>query len=495
MSELFVGEFGSISLMWSIPAAVHAVAAPDAQLRELLSEYRLLLAAKPGELQRRGQRFNRFLARLFTVWGIEALADQRGIDNRDEIDVALAIGRAYYILEAKWSSKPINLDPVAKLEMRLRVRPPGTGGILVSMSGFTAPVYAYTEYYPEILLLDRSHIEAMLTGLLGPDRFFHHLVFWTSRRGGSSVPLKDLLEPPHIQPPPQWEIAGPGATARVPDVVHSAEGVAVRPLISSCGNWASPWLDMTPEREDRVLLTSPDGILRLTPETGESTWISAVPGCVGAAFSDDGDAMIAQCNHAIVRFASEQLAPVAGAFPLTGSYLLADPDGGFAVLSTSGPPSRGGTHTLTLLGGSVGTERSFTIGFVGAVVRGALLPGRRLYLASTLYAGVLQVGEGMSLTKDNWFEGPPLVDTAVVLALGEHTVLTGGRGNGISALIYATDLRTCQHTKLLEIQARRVEGMAIRSNGRLCVLFVVSDDASRERAMLAEITLPAAIVP
>ncbi|MGH3627375.1 MAG: restriction endonuclease, partial [Sciscionella sp.] len=87
--------------------------------------------------------------------------------------------RAYYILEAKWYAKTINLDPVAKLEMRLRVRPPGTGGILVSMSGFTAPVYGYTEYHPEILLLDRTHIEAMLTGLLGPERFFHHLVFWT----------------------------------------------------------------------------------------------------------------------------------------------------------------------------------------------------------------------------------------------------------------------------------------------------------------------------
>jgi hypothetical protein len=495
MSHIFVGEFGSISLMWRIPAAVQAVVPPDAQLRELLIEYRVLLAAKPGELQRRGQQFNQFLATLFTVWGVEALADQRGIDNRDEIDVALAVGRVYYILEAKWYAKPINLDPVAKLEMRLRVRPPGTGGILVSMSGFTAPVYAYTEYHPEIILLDRTHIEAMLTGLLGPERFFHHLVFWTSRRGGSSVRLRDLLEPPRIQPPPQWETAGPGAIARVPDVVQSTDGVAVRPLISSCGNWSSPWIDMTLEREDQVLLTSADGILRLNPETGESTWISSVPGCVGAAFPDDGEAVIAQCNHAIVRFEAEQLTAVAGSFPLTGSYLLANPDGGFAVLSTSGPPSQGGTHTLTLLGGSVGAERSFAIDFVGGVRRGALLPGGRLYLASTLYVGVLEVGESMSLTEDNWFEGPPLVDTTVVLAIDENTMLTGGRGNGIGALIYATDLRTRQHTKLLEIQALRVEGMVIRADRRLCVLFVVNDDASRERAMLAEITLPAVLVP
>lgn len=161
-------------------------AAADPQLRKLLVDYRTLLASTSP--QARGQRFNQFLADLFNAYGIEALANQWGLDNRDEIDVALAFGHGYYILEAKWYKNKINLDPVAKLEMRLRVRPPGTGGTLVSMSGFTAPVYEYTEYHPEIILLERSHIEALLTGLATPDAFFHRLVFWTSRRDGSHVP-------------------------------------------------------------------------------------------------------------------------------------------------------------------------------------------------------------------------------------------------------------------------------------------------------------------
>ena len=138
---------------------------PDVRLRELIREYGQLLSMTNA--QARGQQFNKFLADLFAVWGVEARPNQKGLGGRDETDVVLAIDNKFYVLEAKWESGKIDIEPVSKLETRLKVRPQGTGGILVSMSGFTQHVHDYNEYQPEIMLLDKSHVEAMLAGLIG----------------------------------------------------------------------------------------------------------------------------------------------------------------------------------------------------------------------------------------------------------------------------------------------------------------------------------------
>ena len=204
----------------------------DVLLRELLEQYGKMCAAPPGGRRRRGQNFNGFLARLLRAWGVEAHPDQRGIRNRDEIDVGFSMGRAYYILEAKWHKKPVNLDPVAKLYLRLKTRPPGVGAVLVSMSGYTSPVREFIEYHPEIVLLDRSHVEAMLCGLLDPEQLFHHLYSWASRRGGSYAALTDLLASPYPPAAERWERPGPQASY-LPRTKPVLEGVRATPLLTA----------------------------------------------------------------------------------------------------------------------------------------------------------------------------------------------------------------------------------------------------------------------
>lgn len=48
---------------------------------------------------------------------------------------------------------------------------------------------------PDMLLLDRTHVEAMLSGLLSPQDLFTELVDRASYRGEVRVPLTDLVVP------------------------------------------------------------------------------------------------------------------------------------------------------------------------------------------------------------------------------------------------------------------------------------------------------------
>lgn len=322
----------------------------DGELRDLLTRYQQLKDMPKGAETHRGQRFNLFLRDLLRAWGLEAHSDQRGIRNRDETDVGFSVGRAYYILEAKWERKPINLDPVAKLYLRLKVRPPGTAAVLVSMSGFTKHVHEFTEYHPEITLLDRTHIEAMLTGLVDPDQLLHLLFSWTSRRGGSHVPLERLMLNPYPPELPRW--TDPSGK---PGVSYLADGVCAQALLVTDEPPALTFTGMTATAYGAMLLTCDQGVMRLDPDTRKTNWEFPLSGCSGSALLGSEASFFTACESAVVRWDSRALTAVAGAFK-PHSQLLAGPDGERWMFSTTGPTGRvwNGSHTLTRLGSRAG---------------------------------------------------------------------------------------------------------------------------------------------
>jgi hypothetical protein len=67
-----------------------------------------------------------------------------------------------------WEHNPIGDGPIAKLSRRIMQRLAGTRGVFVSMSGYTAGAVSsmLRGQQPDILLLDRVHLEAMLSGML-----------------------------------------------------------------------------------------------------------------------------------------------------------------------------------------------------------------------------------------------------------------------------------------------------------------------------------------
>ena len=235
----------------------------------------------------------------------------------------------------------------------------------------------------------------------------------------------------------------------------------------------------------KLLGSSPEGIVSITATSGKSKWISTMPGNVDAALPEAGAAVVARNNWAVVRYENGQLSAIAGAFPLAGSKLLAHPDGHICVLA-----SGGGRCTLTVLDDAVGSERQLDIAFSPAVLGGAVLPGNRLYLAGMLRCGVLDIGENMVLNEDNWFNGPP-VEANAVAVFSENIVLTAGRSkdNGINTMLYATDLVTHDHTKLLELESCRVTSLFKGKTG-FYLLVDVFTASGQERAILMEAKVP-----
>lgn len=192
----------------------------------LMASYQELHRYGPGREAARGQRFNAFLADVLRWGGLhDVVSDQRGLDGRDETDVAFMFGYTPYIVEAKWERHPIEISPRSKIHGRLDGRPPGVRPVLVSMSGFTSTVLNFADFYADVVLLDRTHVEAMVSGLISAETLFYRHLAVTSRRGGSYVPLADLLRNDRQEPPPSLVrspaqgidgfpvIAEPGVTA------------------------------------------------------------------------------------------------------------------------------------------------------------------------------------------------------------------------------------------------------------------------------------------
>lgn len=465
----------------------------DGELRDLLTRYRQLKNMPKGEEKRRGELFNPFLRDLLRAWGLEAHSNQRGIRNRDETDVGFSIGRAYYILEAKWERKPINADPVAKLGLRLKVRPPGTAAVLVSMYGFTKPVRELTEYHPEIILMDDTHIEAMLTGLVDPDLLLHRLFSWTSRRGGSYVALDRLLLSSDLPQLPSW--TDPGGK---PGVSYIADGVRAKALLVTDEPPALTFTGMTATADGTMLLTCDQGVMRLDPDAGKTNWELPLSGCSGSALPGPDTGFFTACESAVVCWDSRGLTAVAGAFK-PHSQLLAGPDGERWMFSTTGPTGRvyQGSHTLTRLGSRAGEEKPHSIEFNGQIKQAAITGRNTLYIASSYFAGELDITDEMRLDlppdSNQAFQAAPFSDVTALHRIGEQTMLSLGRADNEVAL-YSTDLGTREHTRLLQVSAAAATALTVRDG--VCFLLLHAWDSDWRprtaftRPVLLRIELP-----
>ncbi|MEV8400633.1 restriction endonuclease [Streptomyces niveus] len=248
----------------------------DDILHQLVSRYRELQRMGEGQRQARGQQFNAFLAEVLSAWGVEAYADQRGIGGRDETDVAFSLGHTYYILEAKWEAHPVNVDPLAKLQLRLKFRPPGVVGVLVSMSGFTKHVYDFAASHPEILLWDHTHVEAMVCGLLNPAELMHQLMSYASRRGGGYVSLSTMALS-HVQPTLESWTKPDAATAETHGSFDIVDGVSAKPLFTS-PYYVHP-NGFIMDGEGTALFTSKSGVHSLDLASGTARCLLPLEGC------------------------------------------------------------------------------------------------------------------------------------------------------------------------------------------------------------------------
>jgi Holliday junction resolvase-like predicted endonuclease len=411
------------------------------RLRELIDEYARLRRLEGMTPQRRGQRFNEFIAELLDYWGLERI--EANVRSVGEIDVAFACDGTRFVLEAKWEKEPVSFDPIAKLSRRISQRFIGTRGVFLSMSGYTgeAQTDMLRGQQPDMLLLDRTHFEAMLSGLLSPRDLFTKLIDRASYRGELLVALKDLIVAPQIPALPALALGG-SVDHPVPVVTETAPGVQAAVVLHGTETTHKIVDGIAVDLDGRLLLTMPSGIARVDPDTGALDWAVPIPGCRRDALAlPDGSILVLQ-GTSVLRWAQNEAQIVAGGFT-GGTSLLHGPDDEAWVFDYKGAERLqfGSAVTLTRLGTELGHEERYLIDFRAGIWNAVWLTGRRFYLAGDGHFGVVDLDVTTTVAIDDRLRSPH-PDQRGATRLDDHTVLTASR----HGTVYRIDVETGQNT-------------------------------------------------
>jgi len=453
-------------------------------LRGLITQYGAFSVGQGLTAQRRGWRFESLVADVLRYCGVDAGADVRGSGGRDQIDVVFATGGARFVLEAKWHATPVSADPIAKLFDRLRSRAAGTCGVVLSMSGYTKAAIDEANHnkWPNILLLDRPHFEAMLCGLVPPADLLGAILDRASYRGGTYASLTDLLVPRRPAPPTFATVP----QARVPwQVVRdTAAGVTAQVMLVGDAGWEAP-SGMAAGRGRRLLVTIPDGIVEVDPDDGSTGWALPLAGCRGTpAVAPDGG-ILAVCSHAVVRWRDATLKVVAGGF--TGnSGLLPGPDGQPWVFDNTGA-RYDGLLTLTRLGARPGEEQRHQIDFPAEVWNAAWLDGRRFFLSASGHGAVVDLDTGSSVDRAAWIESPHPWPQGVLAVDGATVVTASPDGSGVRGTVCRTRLETQSSERIADLAVNRTGDLATAGDGRTYLLADIRGNSPNPRPLLIQL--------
>jgi hypothetical protein len=425
------------------------------------------------------------VAEVLRCWGIDAETNVRGSGGRDQIDVVLATADARFVLEAKWHTPPLPAAAIAKLFDRLRSRAAGTFGVVLSMSGYTrgATDEASHSKWPNILLLDRSHFEAMLCGLISPADLLGAALRHASYAGGTYASLADLLVPRRPGPPPTLATIPPGMLPW-PLVRDTATGVSAHAILVGDAGWQEV-SGMAAGRDHRLLVTTPGGVVEVDPDHGSTRWALPLAGCRGTpAVAPDGGILVV-CNHAVVRCRNLVLEVVAGGF--TGnSALLPGPDGRTWVFDNTGA-RYDGLLTLTRLGARPGEEQHHEIDFPAEVWNAAWLAGRRFFLSASGHSAVVDLDTGGSVDQAAWIESPHPWPQGVLALDGATVVTASPDGSGVRGTVCRTRLDTRSSERIADLAVNRTSDLATAGDGRAYLLADIRGNDPQPRPLVLQL--------
>src|SRR5258708_11731454 len=177
---------------------------------------------------------------------------------------------------------------------------------------------------PDMLLLDRTHFEAMLSGLLSPRDLFTKLIDRASYRGELFVALKDLIVPPEVPALPEVALGGP-VDHPAPVVIETAPGVQAAVVLRGTEATDQVVDGIAIDLDGQLLLTMPRGIGRGDPGTGTLDWAVPIPGCRRGALALPDRSILVLQGASVLRWAQDEVQIVAGGFT-GGTGLLREAD-------------------------------------------------------------------------------------------------------------------------------------------------------------------------
>jgi hypothetical protein len=356
--------------------------------------------------------------------------------------------------------------------------------VLLSISGYTKAVLEAAGHnkWPEILLLDRAHFEAMLCGLTAPADLLTAVLDYASYHGGSYTGLTDLLIARQPASPPAFTTVPP-AVLPWPVVSDTTAGVIAQvPLVAADG-----WPEISGlarGKNHTLLLTVPDGVVEADSNIGATAWVLPLPGCRGTpAVRSDGSVM-AVCGYAVVSWNNGILNIVGGGFTGNTNLLRGPGDSTWAFDNSE-------LLTLTCLGAHPGDEDLREIDFPAEVWNASWLGGRRFFLAASGHSAAVDLDVSSTVNRDAWIETPHPWPHGV-LTVDRDTVITASRygfgGAGVQGTVYRMHLASRTSDLIADLAVNSTGNLVATGDGRVFLLADVRGNNRAPHPILVQLT-------
>ncbi|MBT2446196.1 serine/threonine protein kinase [Streptomyces sp. ISL-43] len=347
------------------------------------------------------------------------------------------------------------------------------------------PAFAGAAHCPEVVL-DRTHVEAALTGLGDLVDFIEE----TFRRGQLYVPVDELLG---LADTDRLPLAmAPAGRLDIPQPTErSSPAVGADFLLVG-----EPTADLTVtglayRAPESLLVACTEGVIELHPLTGAARWLFRLPGCTSSPLPQPDGSVFVICGAALVKWHNGALTPVAGPFELP-AHLLEGPDGQPWVLSGSGVTFGTGQSTLALTraGDDLSDQSHYPLSFDAAVRAAVSLGERRFLLVADGHSATtdLKRGTGVGLGED-WIPTPVPHPHHAFATGPDQVALASGDGSGTRVLVRSLNLLTGLTGGGIDLALGRLHGVAYDVAGSTFLLGTLSgSDPVRPRHALIRLT-------
>jgi serine/threonine protein kinase len=370
--------------------------------------------------------------------------------------VALHVNGLPYLVVVNWS--PDQASPAQVLDLQRASARPGIGLVLVSMSGFSEMQLSHADHEPIAVLMDSSHVEAMLCGLAPVEWLIGQASDRALFEGVAYTSLTDLLVEAGRPAPPDFVTAD-----RLPApwdmCVQAADGVQVRHLFSGVAGWSEP-LGLAIAEAGHLLVTTAAGIVEVDRKRGTTDWLLPLDGCHGDPLPRADGSILTLCGPAVVAWKDGTLTPIAGDLDDARS-LIAGPGEDPWVLSGYGPSLGVGTGPLALtrLGRRAGQQQKRHIVFGADVLNAGWLGELRFFLAAAGHSAVIDLARSTRVQREDWIESPHH-SPGDLLVTGPNEIMSiSPDSRGVHATLYRTDLATRTSELIAEIASNKVRGL------------------------------------
>ncbi|WP_051110641.1 serine/threonine-protein kinase [Longispora albida] len=386
-----------------------------------------------------------------------------------------------------WSDEAMSVEQVTEWRRAAADRS-GLLVAVVSMSEFAPDaVECAAAAGPGLVLLDRSHVEAALCGLMSLPEIIEKSAGRAAFQGTGLTSVTELLtefsdsEPPSFVSPTRypapWDLE-----------VSSPEDVEVRHVLS--GERGLPArLSGIAVDGDRILVSSEEGVFEIDRRSGISRWVFQVAGCTGAPLiASDGRVLIRR-GPAVLEWENGRLSAIAGELDDARSLFWGPGEQPWVLCGRGGPlEAEGATLGLAQLSRVVGEQQRHPISFHADVLNAGWLGDLRFFLAAQGHSAVIDLTRSTLVRQEDWIVSPNAPHHLVIV--GPNEVITAsGNHTGIRGDVFRTTIDSGTSELIANLQVNRIDGLAATPTGPLLILGDVrGNDLKHPRPVLIKLT-------